>query len=98
MCRYSGSMDKYPKKMTFDQLLAESPELDGPTWTTEEAKLSTPYSERETWARIIMWDLVDGKSRFNGPDGLRAEMVQLLATTTVEDMRDRLLKGRPLTD
>lgn len=91
-------MDEHLKSLTLEQLLAEIPEPDGPAWTTEEATLSTPYSDRETWARIIMWELVVGRSRVSGPDGLRDEMAKLLATTTVEDMRERLLEDRPLAD
>lgn len=61
------------------------------TWTEEEAILSTPYSEREEWANILMWELVSGRSRFRGPPGLLAEMESLLSSTTVQEMTSLLL-------
>lgn len=97
--RYSGPMDEPLKDLTLDQLRAElnNPEQGGPTWTTEEAQLSTPYSERETWERILMWDLLDGKARFQGPPGLREEMTKLLAAATTDEMLKRLTEGKPLS-
>lgn len=96
---YIGPMDEHLQDLTLDQLRAElnNPEQDGPTWTTEEAQLSTPYSEREKWERILMWDLLDGKARFQGPPGLREEMTKLLAATTTDEMLDRLTEGKPLS-
>lgn len=91
-------MDEPLKDLTLDQLRAElnNPEQVGPTWTTEEAQLSTPYSERETWERILMWDLLDGKARFQGPPGLREGMAQLLSATTTDEIKNRLERGQPL--
>lgn len=86
-------MDEHFKALTLDQLRAELTEPDGPTWTTEEAQLSTPYSEREKWEHILMWDLLDGKARFQGPPGLREEMAQLLAATTTDEIKNRLEHG-----
>lgn len=95
---YSGPMDEHLQDLTLDQLRAElnNPKQDGPTWTTEEAQLSTPYSEREMWERILMWDLLDGKARFQGPPGLRDEMAKLLAATTTDEIKNRLERGQRL--
>lgn len=90
-------MDEHLTDLTLDQLRAELNEPDGPTWTTEEAQLSTPYSECEAWERIVMWDLLDGRGRFQGPPGLRDEMAKLLAATTTDEMLDRLTEGKPLS-
>lgn len=66
------------------------------TWTEEESRLSTPYSERAVWERILMEQLVLGSSRFQGPPGLLEEMEHLLASSTVQEMTSRLLTGEPL--
>jgi hypothetical protein len=66
------------------------------TWTQEESVLSTPYSEKEAWERILMEQLVLGTSRFQGPPGLLEEMERLLASSTVQEMTSRLLTGEPL--
>ena len=66
------------------------------TWTQEESVLSTPYSEKEAWERILMEQLVLGASRFQGPPGLLEEMERLLASSTVQEMTSRLLTGEPL--
>lgn len=44
--------------------------IDGSPWTEEEGKLSTPYSDTETWSRIIQWQLESGRSIYRGPPGL----------------------------
>ena len=66
------------------------------TWTQEEIRISTPYSDIEAWERILMEQLVLGTSRFQGPPGLLAEMERLLASSTVQEMTSRLLTGEPL--
>lgn len=90
-------MTDHPTGETLEQMLGALPEPDGAPWTAEEAQLSTPYSDREAWKRIIMWQLVAGESRCHGPPGLRDEMAQLLAATGIDEMRDRLLEGGPLS-
>lgn len=94
---YSDPMTDQPTGESLEQLLAALPDPDGPPWTAEETQLSTPYSDRETWARVLMWQLVAGESRYRGPPGLRDEMAQLLAATGSDEMRDRLLEGGPLS-
>lgn len=44
-----------------------------------------------------LWQFVSGESRFRVPPGQRDEMEKLLACTTVHEMRDRLLEGKPLS-
>jgi len=69
----------------------------GDPLTEEEARLSTPYSDLETWARIIQGQLDSGTSRFRGPPGLLEAMENLLSSTTAQEMTSRLLEQTTLT-
>jgi len=51
-------------------------------WTAEECLLSTPYSERATWRRILARQIRLGTSRFQGPPGLLDKMVRRLSSFT----------------
>lgn len=77
-----------------------SPLDDDDPMTVEEIRYSTPYSDRESWALLIMGELVDGRnrevSRFKGPPGMWAEMESLLASTSRKEMEERVMKRLPL--
>ena len=53
---------------------SQSMHLQNPEWTQEEAELSTPYSDLETWERIVLGQLLSGKSRYRGAPGLWERM------------------------
>ena len=63
----------------------------------EELMMSTEYSDKEAWERMLMAQLLLGKSSLQGPPGLLEEMKNLLSSTTVQEMTSRLLEGTTLT-
>ena len=62
----------------------------------EELRMSTPYSDKEAWAQMLMGQLLQGTSRLQGPPGLLEEMQSLLSSTTVQEMTSRCLEGTTL--
>lgn len=50
-----------------------------PKWTTEEAVMSTPYSEAEVWRNLLEQQFLDGGRRFNGPPGMWGDIVSRLS-------------------
>lgn len=69
------------KAQSIEEWLKTLP-IDGPPWTEEEAKLSTPYSDTETWSRIIQEQLESGRCRFRGPPGLWEKLASQYALMT----------------
>ena len=63
--------------MELDELrkLLDDPGSGEPTWTTEEAVISTPYSETVTWERLLEEQYFAGGRRFNGPPGMWEKLV-----------------------
>lgn len=90
-----------PEEDPFLMELLNSAVGDDDPMTTEELRYSTPYSERETWAQMIMGELLIGRqlgtSHLKGPPGFWAEIESLLASTTLQEMRERFLEGSRLT-
>lgn len=67
----SGVNSLYPAKASSTAEAMES------KWTTEEAVMSTPYSETEEWRKILEQQFLDGG--FNGPAGMWEEVVARLS-------------------
>lgn len=58
-----------------------------PDMTEEEAKLSTMYSDVETWSRVLHGQFKSGTFLFRGPPGLWEKIaVQYGSTTAPETM------------
>jgi hypothetical protein len=51
---------------------------------TEEIRMSTDYSDRRTWIRMLRVQIEQGGSRFQGPPGLRERMERLYAYITAQ--------------
>ena len=64
----------------------------GEVWTEEEAKMSTPYSDVETWTYILAGERMSGRSRYRGPPGLLTQVENLLSSTTAPEMISMLLE------
>ena len=55
--------------------LLDSTDSGDPTWTTEEAVISTPFSKTATWERLLEEQYFAGGRRFNGPPGMWEKLV-----------------------
>lgn len=51
---------------------------------TEELRLSTEYSDRRAWIKMLRVQMEQGGSRFRGPPGLRERMERLYAFITAQ--------------
>lgn len=49
---------------------------------TEEVRMSTDYSDRRAWIKMLRVQIENGGSRFQGPPGLRERMERLYAYIT----------------
>jgi hypothetical protein len=50
--------------------------------TVEEVMLSAPYSDVESWEKILALRIRQGTSRFRGPPGLLEKMAARLSSST----------------
>ena len=66
---------------------------DEPAWTEEEAKLSAPYSYIRTWERLLEGQHLSGRTKFNGPSGMRAKVVAHMEAEGIAVARERFLNG-----
>ena len=82
--------------MELDELrkLLDEPDSGGPTWTTEEAVISTPYSETATWERLLEEQYFAGGRRFNGPPGMWEKLVTRIEAEGRAVDLPRFVKGR----
>lgn len=62
------------------------------TWTNEELRMSTPYSDLEAWVYILAGERLSGRSRYRGPPGLLTQVENLLSATTESEMISMLLE------
>ena len=53
--------------------------------TAEEMSLSTLYSDRMAWVRMLSWQIRSGTSRLHGPPGLLDKMVLRLRASTARN-------------
>lgn len=63
-------------------------------WTAEELRLSTPYEDLEAWVNVLVAERLLGRSRYQGPPGLLAQVEALLSSTTAQEMTEMLLEDR----
>ncbi len=62
-------------------------------WTTaEEATMSTPHSDLETWVYILGGQLMSGRLRYQGPPGLLTWLETLRSSITEQEMISMLLE------
>ena len=52
------------------------------TWKDDEAMMSTPFSDVATWGRIVVGQLLSGKSFLRGPPGMWEKMEHRLSFVT----------------
>jgi len=64
-----------------------------PAWTEEEAMLSSPYSYTRTWERILEGQHLSGRSKFDGPPGMRAKVVAHIEAEGIEVARERFFSS-----
>jgi len=72
------AMSKIDHIQEFLNSLPESTE----TWTDDEAKMSTPFSNVAAWERIILYQFTSGKRILRGPPGLWEKMAAQWSSTT----------------
>lgn len=56
--------------------------------TDDEARISTPYSDRATWAKVLMHQQLADRGNLQGPPGLREKVVSMLAPLTERERTD----------
>ena len=82
--------------MELDELrkLLDEPDSDEPTWTTEEAMISMPYSEIAEWEKMLEHQYFAGGRRFNGPPGMWEKLVARIEAEGRAVDLPRFVKGR----
>ena len=82
--------------MELDELriLLDEPDSDEPTWTTEEAMISMPYSETAMWEKMLEQQYFAGGRRFNGPPGMWEKLVARIEAEGRAVDLPRFVKGR----
>ena len=82
--------------MELDELriLLDEPDSDEPTWTTEEAMISMPYSETAMWEKMLEHQYFAGGRRFNGPPGMWEKLVARIEAEGRAVDLPRFVKGR----
>ena len=75
------TMIKIDPTQEFLQSLPETNEV----WTQDELKMSTPYSDVDAWARIVLGQLLPGRSILRGPPGLWEKIESRLSYLTKQE-------------
>jgi hypothetical protein len=74
-------MDKADPILEFLKTLPEATEV----WTEEEFKISMPFSDVQTWSRIVFGLLLSGNSFVRGPPGMWEKMEVRMVSLSAQD-------------
>ena len=83
----TGTNDRRGSEVAVTALLSKLPATAGHEDMTsqDELKLSTPYSNVQLWAKIVLGQLLSGKSHLRGPPGLWELMESRLSSFTARE-------------